>query len=293
MNLKDAFEAARWLQKTLKPFCARIAIAGSIRRQCKTVNDIELVCIPKRVQTGLFSEDIATDPGFVKAVNAWKVVKGEPTGKYTQRLIPINGENIVLDLFMTTAENWGMTFALRTGSADYSHYVLAKTWTKKGCKSEEGILLDEHDNARPFAEEEDLFRYLGIDWVPPQERDRLGAEAKASYYAVGRGVQDAGAASDNAGSAGAKPEASRPQPKGNQKAHEPGRHSRNTGHLEVVEAWNRERSMDEDRSCWTCCRKNIGGSVFPLNCLLKDKVILDPERGCENWKNTITKEVKP
>jgi hypothetical protein len=47
MNLPLATLYAQQIVTWLTPFCERIEIAGSIRRQRPIVNDIDLVCIPK------------------------------------------------------------------------------------------------------------------------------------------------------------------------------------------------------------------------------------------------------
>ena len=100
-------------------------------------------------------------------VNNWDKVKGEPTGKYTQRILP---EGIKLDLFMANRENWGLIFAIRTGSADFSYKVLACGWVKKGYHSKGGILKDEKGREIILREEEHLFDFIEIPFVEPKFR---------------------------------------------------------------------------------------------------------------------------
>jgi len=139
----------------LKPFCQRIEIAGSIRREKPEVGDIEIVCIP---------QDLT---GFSVEVNKLQKVKGEPTGKYTQRILP---EGISLDLFIANEKNWGLIFAIRTGSADFSHRTLACGWVKKGCHSKDGKLIDKQGREIILREERDLFDLIGIPFVKPELR---------------------------------------------------------------------------------------------------------------------------
>jgi len=157
MNLTDAKGIAEKYVSILAPFCHRIEIAGSIRREHKEVKDIEIVCIRKN----------PTLPQFVEAVNALFRVKGQPTGKYTQRLLP---EGIKLDLFMCQEDNWGLIYAIRTGSAAYSHKVLATGWVKAGFKSIAGHLV-KNGAIEPVWEEETLFDIIGVPWIAPQERE--------------------------------------------------------------------------------------------------------------------------
>lgn len=160
MKLKRAKEIAFEVLEILKPHCERIEIAGSIRREVPEPNDIEIVAIPKPYDVGLFESGIAT------VVKKWKKVKGELPCKYTQRILP---EGIKLDLFFATPDNWGLIFAIRTGSADFSHKVLASRWVKLGYKSLNGMLTKD-GKTFPVREEIDLFKILELEWVEPKER---------------------------------------------------------------------------------------------------------------------------
>jgi DNA polymerase/3'-5' exonuclease PolX len=145
----------------LRPVCERIEIAGSIRRECPECGDIEIVAIPKPYNTGLFESGIATH------VNRWRKIKGELPCKYTQRILP---EKITLDLFFAEKNNWGLIYAIRTGSADYSYNVLATGWVKNGYKSENGYLTR---GGRIYftPEEKDLFEKAGVKWIEPKYRN--------------------------------------------------------------------------------------------------------------------------
>lgn len=161
MEYKKALEIAEKIKLELSPFCDRIEISGSIRRKKPEVKDIEIVAIPKPYETGLFESGIAT------IVNQWEKVKGELPCKYTQRILP---EGIKLDLFFAERGNWGLIYAIRTGSAEYSHKVLANGWVKRGYKSEAGYLTN---NGKQIAipEEEDLFKRIGLPLISPELRN--------------------------------------------------------------------------------------------------------------------------
>ena len=160
MELNKAKRIADKTVKQLRPHCNRIEIAGSIRREKPNVKDIEIVCISKSYDIGLFESGIAT------VVNKWQKIKGELPCRYTQRLLP---DNIVLDLFFATLENWGLILAIRTGSAGYSHKILATRWVQFGYKSEGGI-LKRNGIEYPIYEEKDLFKLLNLKWIEPKHR---------------------------------------------------------------------------------------------------------------------------
>ena len=161
MEYNKALEIAEKVKAQLAPHCERIEIAGSIRRKKPVVKDIEIVAIPKPYDIGLFENGIAA------VVKQWTKVKGELPCKYTQRILP---EGIALDLFFADHENWGLIYAMRTGSADYSHHVLGNAWVKQGYRSIEGYLCS---NGKRIAvpEEKDLFRLIGVLYVEPEKRN--------------------------------------------------------------------------------------------------------------------------
>lgn len=157
MLLTDALPIAQKYRNDLAAFCSRCEIAGSIRREKPEVKDIEIVCIPQ----GKYLLE------FKNYVEALYKLKGDALGKYTRRSLP---EGIALDLFITTKEKWGVIFAIRTGSANYSHW-LAQQWSRKGYRSENGILIDAQEDKYFFEEEEQLFAFLGVPFKHPKERE--------------------------------------------------------------------------------------------------------------------------
>lgn len=171
MKLERADELARWICKQLGPHCDRIAVAGSVRRRKPECGDVEIVCIPKTTDSvDLFGcgSELMRIPDFIKTVHVLGVIcKGNPRiGKYMQLMV--SGEQ--LDLFTATPENWGLIFAIRTGSADFSHQVLACGWVKAGYTSRDGLLCWCGLDPVPVREEVDLFKLIGVPWVEPERR---------------------------------------------------------------------------------------------------------------------------
>ena len=160
----EALQIARDILEQLRPHCDRIIIAGSLRRECLQVGDIEIVAIPKPYETGLF------ESGLASVVNQWPKVKGEMeygVTKYTQRILP---SGIKLDLFFAEPGNWGTILAIRTGSAEFSHKVLACGWVKLGYESKGGYLYRD-GKYRATPEEIDLFNIINIPFVEPKNRN--------------------------------------------------------------------------------------------------------------------------
>lgn len=161
MELNHAIQIASKYVQLLEPHCERILVAGSVRRRKEVVKDIEIVAIPKPYDIGLFESGIAT------VVNKLEKVKGDLPCRYTQRILP---EGIKLDLFFANPENWGLILAIRTGSADYSHHVLAKNWVKNGYVSQQGMLYKQGIPVT-VQEEKQLFNLLHLPYVEPHLRN--------------------------------------------------------------------------------------------------------------------------
>ena len=162
--LSEAFHIAQGKLELLRPHCERIEIAGSIRRERREVKDLDIVCTPE-LKEGTTQRTIQ----FISRVFEFgKIIKGTPrVGKQVQIRLP---EGINLELWMCRPENWGYILAIRTGSAEYSHRVLAARWVMAGYVGGNGMLTK---NGIPIEvrEERDLFRLIGIPYTEPRERE--------------------------------------------------------------------------------------------------------------------------
>lgn len=161
MEYPKALKIAEQIKNELSPYCVKIEIAGSIRRKKSEIGDIEIVAIRR-------SKDLI---GLCETINRWPKVKGEPTGKYTQRVYRFGeGENdsIIVDIFFATEKNWGYILLIRTGSKDFSH-SMAVRWNQFGYKGEEGMLTKGGVPVIVKTEEE-LFGLLRMGYVFPEDR---------------------------------------------------------------------------------------------------------------------------
>lgn len=169
MKYELMLKMAQLVEKRMKPYCDRIQIAGSIRRKKPEPRDIEILCIPKTIElTDLFSgKEKKRVSGFAEVVDSWVHIKGNAhDGKYMQRMM----DNVKIDIFTATPETWAMQLAIRTGSAEFSHRVLANRWVKLGYHAEGGMLM-KGDKPIPVFEEEDLFKLLQLEYVEPWKRN--------------------------------------------------------------------------------------------------------------------------
>jgi DNA polymerase/3'-5' exonuclease PolX len=161
--LQQGMEIGMDLYWKLHPHCEIISCAGSLRRERPTIGDVEIVCVPRAYEASpLFASGLAT------VVNEWPKVKGELPCRYTQRMLP---DGIPLDLFMVHPDGYGLQLAIRTGSAEWSHQVLARAWVRAGYHSKGGLLRRQDGSVVPCRTEGELFDRIGLKWVDPRERE--------------------------------------------------------------------------------------------------------------------------
>jgi DNA polymerase (family 10) len=181
-----ALQHAQVVMDELERNCERVEIAGSLRRQVPVVKDIEICAIARHDENGhSLLDKWARQTGAVQWIKTGtsEIIPRAPRpgARQLRGVLPIG---IKLDLFITTRERWGATFLIRTGSASYSKGVV--TLAKKlGCRFEGGEFWV-HGASTPVPEEEDIYRLLRLQFVPPDKRDRFieersfGTERRAS-----------------------------------------------------------------------------------------------------------------
>jgi DNA polymerase (family 10) len=139
----------------------RIEIAGSLRRRKETAKDIDLVATaddPARI--------MAT---FVSLPQVEEVVMHGPT-----RSSVIIGEGLHVDLRVVAPESFGAALAYLTGSKGHN-IRLRDMAVKAGLKLNEYGIFRESDGARLGGnDEEDVYRILGLPFIPPELREDLG-----------------------------------------------------------------------------------------------------------------------
>lgn len=191
MNLITAREIADRLIKSMAPYCQRVEVAGSIRREKGEVKDIEIVVVPKWTVAPIEEQikdlfgNPPRNPKNINYLHFWamklasesgvrwikpgtsEIIPWEPKpeGKYWRGLVD---ETVKLDLFLAARDNFGLIYLIRTGSADFSAAVV--THAKNiGMPCKDGYLHEEGER-QPTLEESDVFARLGLQYVAPPAR---------------------------------------------------------------------------------------------------------------------------
>lgn len=127
LDYATASDICAKLQAMWEPLCHKFQVAGSVRRGCPSVGDIEIVCVPK--EHSMFEKGLA---GSIEEMIAkGSLQRGRCNGpKFQQYILPLD-RMAKLDLFLAGMDNFGLILAIRTGPSSYSKRIVTQR-SKKG-----------------------------------------------------------------------------------------------------------------------------------------------------------------
>jgi len=184
--IEKATSISRRFLKLIQPHVLKCEVAGSLRRQCKEIGDIDIVCV----------EDLKNSLSNVFHKN----FKGMTTNGPRLKRFKYPEENVQIELHIAQPFDYGRILAIKTGSSAFSHIKLAITWNRKGwCGTVDGLRrksqctkkgnkwyirpeFKENPTLPPvFNNEVDFFTFLELPWIPPEERNWQSKYDKYNY----------------------------------------------------------------------------------------------------------------
>ncbi len=155
---------------------ARISLAGSLRRWKETIGDVDILCVSR-------------DPAAVMAAfRALPEVADVVAAGDTKNSVVL-GNGLQVDLRVVEQQHWGAALQYFTGSKEHN-VAMRELALKQGWSLNEYGLTATGDGAAPageqrfFAEEEELYAFLGLDWVPPELREQRGEVQAARQHTL-------------------------------------------------------------------------------------------------------------
>src|SRR5215471_1018208 len=142
MLIHHALADAEGLRRALanEPGVERAELAGSVRRRCELVRDIDLVVQYAPDARAALVRRLGEIPGVTEFVGK--------EGGVTLRF----GSGLVADVFLAPASSFGLTWVRATGSAEHVRQLEARGLAQSGAAT------DEHT----------AYRALGLDWIAPE-----------------------------------------------------------------------------------------------------------------------------
>lgn len=145
----------------LKPLCAQVQIAGSLRRGKALVGDVEIVAVPHQAGTVLARLD-----NWVMSKRITKALYGKET-RWGQKYRGFVYEGVRFELFLADAHNFGYIYWLRTGPGESNHLVMQLLKWKAAPYSPDGGYWWQDGRKISVPDEAELFRLLGMQHVVP------------------------------------------------------------------------------------------------------------------------------
>ncbi len=159
--LGEVLELAHRIESALAKVAgvADAAVAGSIRRRCETVGDVDVLVAAGRAER------------VSKAFESMPAVQAVLAHGPTKTLVRLtNGMDA--DLRVVKPESFGAALLYFTGSKAHN-IALRKIAQKRGLKLNEYGLF-RGDRALAARTEEEVYKSLGLAWVPPEMREDRG-----------------------------------------------------------------------------------------------------------------------
>jgi DNA polymerase (family 10) len=143
------------------PAALQVSIAGSARRHRETVRDLDLIATA--------SDPKALLDAFCSA--PWVL---EVAARGGTKATVIAHDGLRFDLRVVPPESYGNLLQHFTGSKDHN-VALREAAVRRGLSvSEYGIAEAETGEVHAFGTEEDVYRFLGYEWIPPELRENCG-----------------------------------------------------------------------------------------------------------------------
>jgi DNA polymerase (family 10) len=148
------------------PAAVEVSGAGSVRRGRETFRDLDVIAT-------------ATDPaaliGHFVAL-PWVL---EVAARGDTKATVVTKQGLRLDLRVVPPEDYGSLLQHFTGSKDHN-VALREEAQRRGLSiSEYGVTVVETGEVHRFRTEEELYRFLGYAWIPPELRENGGELAAA------------------------------------------------------------------------------------------------------------------
>jgi len=173
MKLFHAQRLALKIMAELLPFCEKLEMAGSVRRELSDVNDIDLVLIPKPGAKDKIIERCARNMTVIagRRPDPNNVTLIHERAGFQLDLFFAHAE--IVDLISTKPTNWGAVYLCRTGSMQHNIQLCNHAITKGLKFAPYRGVMNKQDEIIASATEEEIYGALGLEWRPPNEREEL------------------------------------------------------------------------------------------------------------------------
>jgi DNA polymerase (family 10) len=148
------------------PAAVKVSEAGSVRRRRETVRDLDIIAT-------------ADDPAALTSFFAERPWVADVIAHGSTKATVLSHEGLRFDLRVVPPESYGNLLQHFTGSKTHN-VALREEAVRRGLSvSEYGVETVETGEVFTAEEEEELYAYLGYEWIPPELRENRGELAAA------------------------------------------------------------------------------------------------------------------
>ena len=164
--LKDAKDICKLIVERIKGIrgVQKVTIAGSIRRKCETVGDIDMVIVAELPNRERITNEL-TRVSIIEKI----LIKGK-----TKVSFIIKERNIQVDCRIVSKDEYGAALLYFTGSKEHN-IALRSIAKERGYKINEYGLYNIKTNEKIAGENEaEIYRILNLPYIEPEKRINMG-----------------------------------------------------------------------------------------------------------------------
>jgi DNA polymerase (family X) len=158
------------------PAAERVSEAGSVRRRCETVRDLDIIAT-------------ASDPSALTTHFAALPWVAEVVAQGSTKATVVSHDGLRFDLRVVPPESYGNLLQHFTGSKAHNVALREEAVGRKLSVSEYGVKNVETGDVFRASDEEELYAFLGYEWIPPELRENRGELTAARNGSLPRLVE--------------------------------------------------------------------------------------------------------
>jgi DNA polymerase (family 10) len=158
------------------PAAERVSEAGSVRRRCETVRDLDIIAT-------------ASDPSALTTHFAELPWVAEVVARGSTKATVVSHDGLRFDLRVVPPESYGNLLQHFTGSKAHNVALREEAVGRKLSVSEYGVTNTDTGEVFTATDEEELYAFLGYAWIPPELRENRGELAAARNGSLPRLVE--------------------------------------------------------------------------------------------------------
>jgi len=155
INRERIIKESKRLVKEISPFCSRVEIVGSIRRNTEDIKDIDIILIPRNFSL----------------VRDFIINKYGTPYRDGKKIISFKTKLCKIDFYFATEDNWGAMLLTFTGDDKYNIGLRRLARDKFGFKLNQYGLFKGKECIASKTEEE-IYKALGKQWKIPELRGK-------------------------------------------------------------------------------------------------------------------------